>query len=887
VIGQRLAHYQIVEKLGEGGMGVVYKARDTHLDRFVAIKVLPPERVADPSRKSRFVQEAKAASALNHPNIVTIHDIATDAGHDFIAMEHIEGRTLADLIGRKGLPLNQALKIGIQIADALAKAHAKGIIHRDLKPTNVMVTTDGVAKVLDFGLAKLTEVRPEDETLTLRTEEGSILGTAAYMSPEQAQGKVLDARSDIFSFGSVLYEMATGRRAFESDSKMSTLAAIINREPKPLTGVVPAGLERLIQKCLRKDPARRFQHIDDVKSVLEDLKEESDSGKLAAEAAPPPRRGKTMILVAGLAALVTALAAGVAYYLLRGTGLEEAVQVVPLTSDPGVEMQPSFSPDGNQVTYASDADNGNFDIYVKLIGAEKPLRLTTDPAADVSPAWSPDGRWIAFVRLLRVREIAPDYATWLLLIPAIGGPERKLAEGRTAASPSGEPRRPSIGWSPDSRWLAMSQVSTEVSSDSERTQLELISVETGERRALNKPPMDANWGDGTPAFSPDGRTLAFCRCLTPGVYDIYRLRLTRELTPAAREEKWTSMMEACLYPAWTADGREIVFSCGQPFGGGTTRLWRMNPDRPGQARRLEYAGNDCAEPAIARKARRLAYTKQSEDSNIWAIQKGADGKYAPAVRFIESSYLESVPRFSPDGRKIVFTSSRSGFPELWVCDGDGKNPQQLTTLMAPQAGSARWSPDGRWIIFDSNDGGKYALYQIPSGGGMPKRVMSGETQEATVFWSGDGRHIYFTSNRSGRWEVWKMPFGGGTAVQITRNGGLGPVESPDGKYIYYYKPGGLALWSMPVEGGDEREVLPAASYLSFVVRPEGIYYLTVRDAAGRTAIMLRRTNGLTETLTTISMPSGTGLDVSKDGSTILYTVFDRKSSDLMLVENFR
>jgi Tol biopolymer transport system component/tRNA A-37 threonylcarbamoyl transferase component Bud32 len=884
VIGQRLAHYQIEEKLGEGGMGVVYKARDTHLDRFVAIKVLPPERMADPSRKSRFVQEAKAASALNHPNIVTIHDIATDAGHDFIAMEHIEGRTLADLIGRKGLPLNQALKIGIQIADALAKAHAKGIIHRDLKPTNVMVTTDGVAKVLDFGLAKLTEVRPEDETLTLRTEEGSILGTAAYMSPEQAQGKVLDARSDIFSFGSVLYEMATGRRAFESDSKMSTLAAIINREPKPLTGVVPAGLERLIQKCLRKDPARRFQHIDDVKSVLEDLKEESDSGKLAAEAAPPPRRGKTMILVAGLAALVTALAAGVAYYLLRGNGPEEAVQVVPLTSDPGVEMQPSFSPDGNQVAYASDADNGNFDIYVKLIGAEKPLRLTTDPAADVSPAWSPDGRWIAFVRLLRVtdkgKEFEAAYATSLLLIPAIGGAERKLAEGKIASHDLRLPDKALIAWTPDGRWLAMK----EWAGGGEMSRLDLIPVETGERRALTNPPPEFFFGDGTPAFSPDGRTLAFSRSLTSGMCDIYRLRLTQEMTPAVREERLTPGMEYCTAPAWAADGREIVFSCRQLFGSGIGSLWRMDPDRPRQARRLEYTGTDCEEPAIARKARRLAYTKQSEDSNIWAIQKGPDGKYAPAVRFIESSYLESVPRFSPDGRKIVFSSSRSGFPELWVCDSDGANPQQLTNIQAPLTGNPRWSPDGRWIVFGSRPGWKEGVYQIGAGGGMPKRLTSG----GGAFWSGDGRHIYFDSERSGRKEVWKIPAGGGPEIQVTRNGGAASVESPDGKTLYFLKAvSDSALWSMPVEGGDEREVIPVVSFLNFAVRTEGIYYLTPIDATGRTRINLRRTNGKTETLATLSMRPGTGLDVSKDGSTILYTVFDRKSSDLMLVENFR
>ena len=289
MIGRAISHYQILEKLGEGGMGVVYKARDTHLDRFVAIKVLPPDKVADPERRRRFVQEAKAASALNHPNIITIHDIAHQDGLDFIVMEYVAGKTLDQLIGRRGLSLNETLKCAIQIADGLAKAHGAGIIHRDLKPGNVMVTQDGLVKMLDFGLAKLTEaaVLSEQEptrTLGPQTEEGAIVGTVAYMSPEQAQGKPVDARCDIFSFGSMLYEMVTGRQAFHGDTKISTLAAVINKEPEPLSAEVPHDLEKLLTRCLRKQPERRFQHIADVKVALEELKEESDSGRLASGA---------------------------------------------------------------------------------------------------------------------------------------------------------------------------------------------------------------------------------------------------------------------------------------------------------------------------------------------------------------------------------------------------------------------------------------------------------------------------------------------------------------------------------------------------------------------------------------------------------------------------
>jgi serine/threonine protein kinase len=291
VTGRTLLHYNIVEKLGEGGMGVVWKARDTHLDRFVAVKVLPAEKLKDAERQRRFVQEAKAASALNHPNIVHIYDIAEADGSPFIAMEFVAGKTLDQTIGRKGLRVSEALRYSVQIADALEKAHAAGIVHRDLKPSNIMVTTDGLVKILDFGLAKLTEPVRGDfaETRTVReagpaTEEGAIVGTVAYMSPEQAEGKEVDGRSDIFSFGAVLYEMITGRRAFHGDSKLSTLSAILKEEPGALPPEIPRELERVIVRCLRKDPGRRYQHADDLKLALVELKEESDSGKLGLPA---------------------------------------------------------------------------------------------------------------------------------------------------------------------------------------------------------------------------------------------------------------------------------------------------------------------------------------------------------------------------------------------------------------------------------------------------------------------------------------------------------------------------------------------------------------------------------------------------------------------------
>ena len=289
MIGHTLDHYRIESKLGEGGMGVVYKARDTSLGRTVAIKILSPDRISDPTRKERFAQEAKAASALNHPNIVTVHDIRSDGGVDFIVMECVEGSTLEDWIGPKRLRTRELLQYAVQIADALASAHAAGILHRDLKPSNVMVTNDGRVKVLDFGLAKLLETEepmPDGATQTIRnlTEEGMVAGTTAYMSPEQAEGRKLDARSDIFSFGTVLYEMITGQRPFAGPSRAAILSRILRDNPKPPREIVPsvsAELEKVVLRCLRKDPSRRYQTIADLKVTLEDIKEESASGEQA------------------------------------------------------------------------------------------------------------------------------------------------------------------------------------------------------------------------------------------------------------------------------------------------------------------------------------------------------------------------------------------------------------------------------------------------------------------------------------------------------------------------------------------------------------------------------------------------------------------------------
>jgi eukaryotic-like serine/threonine-protein kinase len=441
--GTRLGAYEILGFVGAGGMGEVYRARDPRLNREVAIKVLPTDRLTDENRRRRFVQEAQAASALNHPHVVTIYEIESANGADFIVMEYVRGKTLDGLISRQGMRLCDALRIGIAIADALAAAHARGIIHRDLKPANVMVGAQGAVKVLDFGLAKLISADCDsdaDGNLThtanlALSAAGTIAGTAAYMAPEQAIGGAVDARSDIFSFGAMLYEMVTGQRAFAGTSTADTLSAVIRTQPKApstLVSDVPADLEKMIVRCLRKDPARRFQRADDVKIALQDIKEESESGARPAVPGAGTRRAR---LIAALAIPIIVIVAALAWLLpVRKQKELPPPRVVPVTTLTGSERDPTFSPDGEQVAFAwNGVKQDNFDIYVALVGSSDVRRLTSDPLPDTSPVWSSDGRQIAFLRH------RPD-GTTIQLVSPLGGVDRRLSDFRGADS---------IAWSPD------------------------------------------------------------------------------------------------------------------------------------------------------------------------------------------------------------------------------------------------------------------------------------------------------------------------------------------------------------------------------------------------------------------------------------------------------
>jgi Tol biopolymer transport system component len=853
-------------------MGEVYKARDTRLSRFVAIKVLPPECVVDAGRKQRFRHEAQTASALNHPGIVSIYDIAVDNGRDYIVMEYVSGRTLDALIPRSGMRPGELLKIAIPAAEGLRVAHAAGIVHRDLKPSNIMVSETGLVKILDFGLAKLTErveVSDDAATLTLKpaTDAGTVLGTAAYMSPEQAEGKPLDARSDIFSFGAVLYEMATGRRAFGGESKAAIMAAVLNKDPSPpreKAPQLPAELERVIMRCLQKDPGKRQQHMADVKVLLEELREESESGKLVTVEA---QKGRKWLWVTTGILVIAAAGAGLR---LRSGREEQQPRLVPLTTFAGSEVDPAFSPDGDQVAFTWNGEKQtNSDIYVKMIGGTIAHRLTTDPAPDVGPAWSRDGRQIAFLRY--------GQPIGIYLISPLGGPEQKISDFDAA--------RGAPAWSPDGKFLVLAKSHDGQKAEPNSGALYLVPVQSGETRPVLIPESGRYYL--FPAFDPSGHFLAFASCSDVGAdCDISQVALDTGFLPQGRPRKIKTVAALLAGLAWAADGRALVYSAGTTVN--DYFLWRVDV-AGGEAKRVEIASQGAVSPAVALKGNRLAFDRQMTDQDIWRVEVG--GKPEP---FLVSTMLDLSAQFSPDGRRVAFASGRGiDRVAIWLSDANGANLAQLTRGTGTYDGSPRWSPDGRWIAFDvlGNDG-RRSVYVVDSTGGPLRHLTSGSRWSDKVpNWSRDGKWVYFVSDRTGRWQIWRIPVQGGEAEQITFDGGYVAIESRDGKTLYYYTKtgsyGAEPLYARPVGGGEERQVVERVTARGFDVFEDGIYYLA---ATGRQTAEIRFhefATGRSRTLDPIEGQLGLGLSVSPDRKTFLFTKFNSAGIDLMLIENFR
>jgi serine/threonine protein kinase len=748
-IGQTISHYRIIEKLGAGGMGVVYKAEDTKLGRSVALKFVSEELAEDRQALERFRREARAASALNHPNICVIHDIEEVGGRHFIAMEYVAGKTLDHWIGRKGLKLADALGYSIQIADALAKAHAAGFIHRDLKPSNIMVAEDGRVKILDFGLAKLTEKSEAAEhaatatTMTaerLDTEKGTIIGTVAYMSPEQAEGKSVDARSDIFSFGSVLYEMLTGQKAFHGESKVSTLSAILHKDPKSVSeicSVLPPEVERILNRCLRKDPQRRWQTMSDLKVALQDVKEDSESGKQATPLQRRARKPRWMWLAAGGFSML-AIVAALALWTTNRPPPAIELKTERFTSNPGITDTPAISPDGRLVAYASDrGSESNLDIYVQHISVGQPNRLTRHQADDYDPTFSPDGSQIVFR--------SERDGGGLYIVETLGGtPERRLVSGGRS------PR-----FSPDGSMVAY--VSDKLSGFPPMHKMFLVSSKGGQPKPF-QPAFGVGSGNvyrPTLTWSTDGKHLAFSgrREGNPSPSDWWIAPLDGGPPVASGAVGIFSLPRIPQFELAGWYGKHLYFIRGSLVEG--VHLFRA-PLAPGawkiygSAQRLTSGGGTLLNLCMATNGQMMfSIINASEDFASLPLPPKGSPSAQPLTKITSDATIKGGLSISRDGTVVAyaaFVSWETGRLEIRVRNLTTGRETVYTSENLPGFANPQISPDGSMVAYAEQIDGKSVSY-VGSSESLPGRQVCEECQVLGIFSDSQQALIRYGLNR--------------------------------------------------------------------------------------------------------------------------------------------
>lgn len=740
MIGTTLHHYRIIRALGKGGMGEVYVAEDTRLHREVALKLLPREMAADAERLQRFQREAQAVAALNHPNVVTVYSVEEAEGLHFITMELVEGKTLTDLIPERGFPLPEFLKLSLSMVDAIAAAHQRGIIHRDLKPANIMVTADGHLKVLDFGLAKLKpDITGTIDARTLTADQltiqHGIIGTPSYMSPEQAQGQTVDHRTDIFSAGVVMYEMATGKRPFQGDSAITTLSSVIKDSPPPVYEVNPRHpreLDRIIMHCLAKDPARRYQSALDLRNELEDAQKQavSQAGLLRVATrglALSARRKGWQVAALGLVALIAFLSY---VFIWRKPGVpptEPAVveTTLSLTSSPGVEQYPSLSPDGQWVVY-SGWESGHQRIFLQSVGGQNAFSITKDTNVDDDePVFSPDGEKIAF---RSSRE-----GGGLFMMGRTGEAIRRLTS--KGFNPS---------WSPDGSKIVFATENMQLTplNWEGNSELWIVDVATEAMQRLNTE--DAL----QPSWSPNNHRIAFVSRIAnqdkENATGTLQMHIWTIPVGEGAPTPVTSGTATDWCPKWSPDGKYLYFASDR---GGSMNLWRVPMDEEsgkptGEPEAIVTPAMSLAHPAISADGKRIAYCNVLETQNIQRIAfDPVSVKMTGEPEWITTgSGRWSSCDVSPDGQWLVFYSRKGSLPEghLYVIRTDKTGLRQLTGDVFLDR-VPRWSPNGDWITFFSTRSGTLNLWMIhPDGSGMQQLT---KKRFAIAAWSPDGSRI--------------------------------------------------------------------------------------------------------------------------------------------------
>ncbi|MBN8732903.1 MAG: protein kinase [Acidobacteria bacterium] len=831
-------HYQVLEQIGSGGMGVVYKARDTKLNRHVALKFLPAAHTANPDLRRRFHQEAQSASALGHPNILAIHDILEHEGSDCIVMEFVSGETLEQKLQRGPLRTRDALHYAVQIADALSAAHRAGVVHRDLKPANIMVTEEGYIKLLDFGLAKLAELpaaTADDPTFTqrLQSEAGSVVGTAAYMSPEQAEGRKVDTRTDIFSFGAVLYEMVTGKRAFQGGSRISTMAAVIRDEPTPLLQLTPAAprsLDIAVQGCLRKDAARRFQHISDVRMILEKAAEEIDSGTAAstssaiAAALPAPPPSRSWLLPAALA-LLAGIGLTSAYFLLRApssTSTRKLKRITRLTYD-NMSGSPALSPDGKLVAYSSHRiDGANSEIYLQQVGGGSAVRLTDNPALDTQPAFSADGSKIYF---RSSRSPAGIYE-----VSALGGEPRLYVAGGANPSPS-----------PDGKWIAYLRDG----------KLRIRSTVGGEERSIagdllaNPDPLQdfTVWSPGSDRLLTTGGNPQ--KNLRPGLY-----LLSLDNTPpqhfafyqnlSARKMQASSQVQVV---SWLPSD-EILFCAPS---GDAVNLWSLPLTELSTGQPRPVTAGAFHNIPIRVVGNRGVFGNVQLNQSIWSLPADLNtgvvkGQPRPLV---QGGGRHQFPDITPDGSLLSFIryTSRHDLYLRTLATG-----VEQTFTVPDNTSHVLLSPDASQFAFMAGGigSGKWSLYTMPTSGGEPKMVHENASGRPRG-WSPDGRYIL----------IWRTLQSSSIAIVDVQSGKLSTILQSPNRPIGHprFSPSGRHLAAVEFRGAQTDVILapfrgsqpiPESDWLTIakdathpIWSPDGnsLYYIV---RAGNTSTLMRQ-----------------------------------------------